>query len=395
MNLTGKIKDEFGNPLAGVTVELFEEGVGVAASSTVTNASGVWTFAAVDETKVWQVISTAAGSQKREVYTGNDVAVSELTVKDAIKVNGTVTLPTGAVTNTMLNADVGRENLLTNGGFEIWQRGAGAFTADAAYTADRWAISLGAASTISVTKAGVGIADTTTDAGSRYSAKVVYTHAAASSLRQKFTEDSATAEGVQGKTVSLSLRVKASVANAVRLAIFTWDGANAQTQYGSYHTGGGAWETLTVSLALDTDITSASVWIELGASGTFYMDNAMLVVGSVPADYKPLHPTDEMARCQRYYEVLGSSGGAPAVVLRNYTPNATEVSGQWLSFQTRKALIPTVTKVGTWSVSNCNQPTVQNPSEQGVELVMISTAGGMSCAYADTAGDSVTSEANP
>src|SRR5262245_43092534 len=40
---------------------------------------------------------------------------------------------------------------LTNGGFEIWQRGAGPFTASGAYTADRWVLSI-TTGTASVTR---------------------------------------------------------------------------------------------------------------------------------------------------------------------------------------------------------------------------------------------------
>ena len=33
----------------------------------------------------------------------------------------------------------------------------------------------------------------------------------------------------------------------------------------------------------------------------------MLVVGSQPADYVPLHPADDLARCLRYYEIVGEA----------------------------------------------------------------------------------------
>ena len=45
--------------------------------------------------------------------------------------------------------------------------------------------------------------------------------------------------------------------------------------------------------------------ISIAAAGTYYVDNAMLVVGSQPADYAPLHPADDLARCLRYYEIIG------------------------------------------------------------------------------------------
>ena len=40
----------------------------------------------------------------------------------------------------------------------------------------------------------------------------------------------------------------------------------------------------------------------------------MLVVGSVAADYAPMHPADDLARCQRYYQTLGRNGTGAIVV---------------------------------------------------------------------------------
>ena len=40
------------------------------------------------------------------------------------------TIPNGSISNAQLGPDVARANLLTNGGFEIWQRGAGPFIGD-------------------------------------------------------------------------------------------------------------------------------------------------------------------------------------------------------------------------------------------------------------------------
>src|SRR5215471_14015617 len=59
----------------------------------------------------------------------------------------TADLANQAVTNVKLGTDTARLNLLTNGGFEIWQRGNGPFTANSAYTADRWLISLASGDT--------------------------------------------------------------------------------------------------------------------------------------------------------------------------------------------------------------------------------------------------------
>ena len=123
------------------------------------------------------------------------------------------TTPANAsITNAMLASDVARANLLTDGAFEIWQRGNGPFTTNGAYTADRWLISLGSGSTMSVARQGSGNPDTL------YAAALTYTHGAAvSSLQQDFKGDDA----VQlRKTLSLSMRVWANTANMARIGIY-------------------------------------------------------------------------------------------------------------------------------------------------------------------------------
>ena len=70
-------------------------------------------------------------------------------------VNGSIAtadLADASVTNAKLAADTARANLLTNGGFEIWQRGNGPFTAAGAYHADRWTINIISSDTFSVSR---------------------------------------------------------------------------------------------------------------------------------------------------------------------------------------------------------------------------------------------------
>src|SRR5262249_46089074 len=78
----------------------------------------------------------------------------------------TADLANNAVTNAKLGTDTARLNLLTNGGFEIWQRGAGPFNTASAFTADRWQIVPSGSPGYSVSR----IASTAGSAG--YSAQV-------------------------------------------------------------------------------------------------------------------------------------------------------------------------------------------------------------------------------
>jgi hypothetical protein len=80
------------------------------------------------------------------------------------------------VANPLLGPSAQRPNLLTNGGMELWQRGNGPFTGSV-WACDRWQLSLGGTSTMSVSK------DTTNqDTGSQACAAVTYTQGTGSSF---------------------------------------------------------------------------------------------------------------------------------------------------------------------------------------------------------------------
>jgi len=234
------------------------------------------------------------------------------------------------VRNLMLATDAARANLLTNGGFEIWQRGNGPFTANAAYTADRWFIGLGAGSSISISR------DTANaDSNSQYCAAVTYTHSAQTDFTQPVAVD--VTPGLRGKPISCSVRVKTSVANGVRLRINPGTGPVTS----AYHTGSGQYETLTLPMGAVTSATTLiNFQVELSVSGTYYIDNAMLVVGSVPADYAPLHPADDLARCLRYYETISASNNQALLHGQAYVTTAMQFLWDYL---VAKGVTPSIT----------------------------------------------------
>jgi hypothetical protein len=117
----------------------------------------------------------------------------------------------------------------------------------------------------------------------------------------------------------------------------------------------------------------------------------MLVVGSQAANYVPLHPADDLARCLRYYEVVGLGGGFLAAAWSGVGSEAIASPIRW---QVPKPVTPTVTKVGTWTVTLCTQPTMLTSTVDGTQLYAASTAIGH-VQYATTGSAYLTSEANP
>jgi hypothetical protein len=292
-----------------------------------------------------------------------------------------------SVTNAKLGPDVARANLLTNGGFEIWQRGAGPFSSGT-YCADRWSMwpgggtlsvsrdtansDLSGACAVLVVAGGVTVGN----AAQVYQAPMVLTDPGA--------------DGLRGRTVSVSMRVKCSVATAFRIQASPTVGTPGTS---AYHTGGGAYETLTCSATIATNATTTVVTLTtlIEKTGTFYIDNATLVVGSQAADYVPMHPADDLARCLRYYEVIGNAYPYPMLSGYNAAGANTFVS---VPLQVLKGVAPTVTKVGTWTVANCAQPTLLGQMLQGFVAVLNPTATGYATAQPNV-GQSFTVESNP
>jgi hypothetical protein len=296
---------------------------------------------------------------------------------------GAVTLPSQSVTNANLATDVARLNQLVNGGFEIWQRGNGPFTGTT-FTADRWATSLGGTSTMSISRDTVNV-----DTASGACAAVTYTHNAQSWLSQ-FLEDT---KQLVGRQISVSVRVRTSTASAVRVQLYAGTNAGALIASSPYHTGGGTYETLRVTgTPTAGSPTLISVSISFEASCTAYLDNAMVVYGPNAGDYMPMPPADDLERCLRYYQVLGPNATASLEVSAYAGAGGTPSE----TFQySPKAVIPTITKVGTWAVANCSQPTVAGADIDSCYLTITVTALGIGNTWNGNAGNKITVEANP
>lgn len=192
-----------------------------------------------------------------------------------------------------LYREIGRAvNQCINGGFDVWQRGNGAFTTTNAYGPDRWQLSIGASSTMSVSRD-----STNMDVGSAYCAAITYTHTNTSYLQQIAGNDHL---ALKGRTVSFSIRVKTSVANKIRATIQVSGGTRS---YSAYHTGSGAYETLRVTATLSTDST-CNIGVSLEGTGTYYVDNAMLVDGSTAIDFVPTPAGPDLDACMRYMQWL-------------------------------------------------------------------------------------------
>ena len=302
---------------------------------------------------------------------------------------GAAHMPTG-IGDANLGSDVARGNLLTNPGFEVWQRGNGPFAANLVYTADRWLMSMGALSTYLADR------DTThMDTGSGACLHVQYSHQPGgnSQIQQKIENFQA----LMGRTVTFSVRVRGAVPGGVRVSIT--EGPTGTN--GTSHTGGDVYQTLFVTHVVSPaapPVTGVMVIIDLLAGGHYYFDNAVLAVSSVPVDYKPLHPSDDLARCQRYYEVMGGTGNGTLIIAGTALVGGALTTYETVGYNAPKMVVPTVTKNGVWTTQNTavGAPVVNVWDANAVRLEATSTAVNGSF-YAQTlaVGQNLTVETNP
>lgn len=272
-----------------------------------------------------------------------------------------------------------QQNLLTNGSMLICQRGAGPFTTNSTYGTDRWLLNIGTG-TLSVTQ------DLAT-----LSTKVVAGGTVNSQIQQTLKTSDPPYQTLPGHWVSFSALVSGPV-GGVKVKIS--DGITITLSDANVSSG---FKRLWVTKFLSGAATQCEVSFALSIAGTYYLRDAMCVLGAVPVDYRPLHPQEELARCQRYYEIYSNSGDFQFDFSFGGYASA---SGQNMYLpvfykQTKPgAATPTVTKNGTWQASNCGQPTVSN-GRNGCTLSITSSGAGPMYCQNFNAGNSITIEANP
>lgn len=290
-------------------------------------------------------------------------------------------------------------NHSVNGLLNVWQRPVQAYTANNGPAGpDGLFITLAGTDTISCTQ---DTANADAANGAQFSLACAFTlgtGAGASGVQSllggfKLTTD--LFRFWRGRQVTRSWRVRASVANAVRLAVTT-DGTGGTTTLSAFHPGDNTWQTLSVTTpAIPADATFVQFKVVCGASTTFYVGAHATAVGAVGADpyAAALSPPDDVARCLRYYEVLGSATSfAPQI--NGVATAAGQGFGATVPYHARKAVTPTATKVGTWNAGNCGQPSLTADADL-VFLQVTSVAAGAVASYPNAAGQYISIEANP
>ena len=217
------------------------------------------------------------------------------------------------------------ENILINGGFDIWQRNVGVEEAygftGSTYFADRWVrvdgVS-GAGSTANCSLQRLEFAEnqTTIEGNPNYYLRAKHSITGTSGDHMLIENRIEDVRSIRDEQVSLSFWAESSVAGKTLGAIFThnYDGINNQ-KISDIRTGGfeltSAWKKYSVSfLSPEIDGTTptgehyVAVGFDTRNTGTSLIDLAQVKLerGTASTDFAPVDVTEELRKCSRYYQ---------------------------------------------------------------------------------------------
>jgi hypothetical protein len=319
------------------------------------------------------------------------------------------------------------KNRIINGAMVISQRGTSFTTsAGSAYMVDRWQV--GATQVSKIT----GTQSTTTATGFTYSQSLTVASAFSSGAADLFY----LTQGIEGFniadlgwgtanalpiTISFWIRssltgtysafVRNSARNRCYIATFTINSANTFEQKTVTIPGdtSGTWATdnteginFGIDLGSGTNYngtastwtgsnvfrTSGSVSWVANSSATLFLTGVQLEKGSAATsfDYRPYGT--ELQLCQRYFQVIGnptSAGDTNTMSFKGY--NATSSYDLFsLPLMAQMRTDPTTTKIGTWSVTNCGQPSVTGQSQTSFSFQILITSTGAYVATSNNSG---------
>jgi len=246
-------------------------------------------------------------------------------------------------------------NGLINGGFELWQRGAGGSASiavaasSAAYTADRWRLETLANQACTVSQQ-AGLID-----GSQYSGRVQRNSGQTGVGQLVFEQPFELAEIVKyrGKTITVSFRASTGAnwspaSGTLNVSIFCGTGA-ARARANTGYTGettpmnnatniaagsASAAYSITSAAVIPTNTTQMSLvlsWTPTGTAGAndwFQLDDVMWSVGTGAQPFERMKFSAELELCRPWYEKSFNYATAPAQNVGVNTGEAKGITGK-------------------------------------------------------------------
>jgi len=172
--------------------------------------------------------------------------------------------------------------------------------------------------------------------------------------------------------------------NALSLYILIWIHSGSNFNSGTLST------TWTAQTAANRAVGGSSFFSS--TDNELYITGIQMEVGEQATPFEHRSFGEELALCQRYYELIGKAGGGD-VLVGDYTTSQQTIYVN-SNFKTEKRASPTVTKNGTWDVGgNGAQPEIYTSTVHGFRWGMSNvSAGALSYAINDPAGTNITAE---
>jgi len=278
--------------------------------------------------------------------------------------------PSGIAGEAVLRADsvqeirnqisAGRKNLLINGDFRVSQRGGYTSATSAThniYMLDRWKNAISPASTIQ-------------DLGGYVELKA--TSAGTGSVRIFQTVEDMYL--LEGNTLTVSCEMKSNSTNGrLQMHNGSWAATNAA------HSGSGEWESLSFSISMPASLSVTSIQVGLDgvssanvaiAVGDYcQIKNVQLELGSAATDFEHRSYGEELALCQRYYQILDFTRSQLGV-LHRATSSGAGLPYAFIPLTTTMRAYPSMTTSGTWGTGadQAGTPTLYETSYSNVTL---------------------------
>ena len=260
--------------------------------------------------------------------------------------------PSGIAGEAMLRADsvqeqrdligAGRKNLIINGGMDVWQRGTSHTTGSGYKSVDRWDFNTYTGGAFTVSK------ETDSELGSylKWNRTAIDTaHPSSSNAVQHSIEN--VRYVMQGKEVTVSFWLKdtASVGSGyVKIRMYgspwtsyaeqNWISNSSDWEYHSF--------TFSMPASITADHAQLLIVMDDGSSmGGVSITNVQLELGSVATDFEHRSYGEELALCQRYYEVLNKLDGNASAVCNAAFYSSANIYGI-IKFAVEKRAVPSI-----------------------------------------------------
>jgi hypothetical protein len=279
-------------------------------------------------------------------------------------------------------SQLGRRNLIINGDMRIAQRGTGAFTANSSYPVDRWNMISNVTDFTTTQDSAVP-----TGKGFTNSIKIQPT-ATKSPSASTYSRIGYSIEGYDGvslcwgtsgaKTATISFWVKSSVTGTYSICVKngaanksvvqdytisvadtweyktitippetsgTWDSVNGRFAYIDIWLAGQGSQTSTTGswISSNANMSNNQVNFFSSTSNTFNITGFQFEVGSVATPFEHRSFDEELAACQRYYEIIGNWASTSQFYAFPIFKSRSMSIGIPVHFRVQKRATPTIT----------------------------------------------------